>query len=61
MINHNDNVYKKHEHCRAVLKYNESQKKYRMYCCDHDKWLHTLSDAEAEVYYQLLDQGVISE
>lgn len=59
MINPNDPVYKKHQHCSAILKFNESQKKYRLYCCDHNKWLHTLTHDEAKVYYQLSDKGEI--
>ena len=59
MINHKDNVYKKHEQCNCVLRFNENTNRYRLYCQDHNKWLHSLTDQEAEEYYRLLDQGVI--
>jgi len=61
MINPKDNVYKKHEDCNSVLRFNEKQKKYRLFCTDHNKWLFTLTNQEVNQYYQLLDQGVIEE
>ena len=58
-INQLDNVYRKHKSCDCELRFNNNQNKYRMYCLDHNKWLHTLTDQEANVYFELLDCGEI--
>jgi len=47
-----DYIYKKHQHCSATIKLFKSDRAYnnnqfRVYCVDHDKWLHTLTDEEA--------------
>jgi hypothetical protein len=61
MINEKDSVFKKHQHCRSELRFNENQQKYRMYCVEHHKWLHTLTNKEAKLYFELLDAGELHE
>lgn len=59
MINENDAVFRKHKNCPSELRFNSNQNTYRMFCKKHNKWLHTLTKKEADLYFELLDQGEI--
>jgi hypothetical protein len=51
MINENDPVYKKHKDCTVELRTVNygGKEKMRMFCVKHSKWLHTLTDKEAQL------------
>ena len=58
MINESDPVYKKHKDCPVVGKWidnpaNPKQRRMRMFCTNHNKWLHILTEKESQI---LLDQ-----
>ena len=52
MIN-DDSVFKKHKDCQVriyhVYSTFSNDMRYRCFCEDHGKWLHTLTNAEAEL------------
>jgi hypothetical protein len=49
MINENDSVFKKHENCQVEVKWiqQHGKPKMRLFCVEHQKWLHYLTDIEA--------------
>lgn len=50
MINEQDSVYKKHKNCAVEPKWIEQhgKAKMRLFCLEHSKWLHYLTDDEAD-------------
>ena len=55
MINVNDPVYKKHQHCQVELKPSPWAKdQLRCWCMNHRKWLHTLSKQETQAIQGIL-------
>lgn len=60
MINLKDSVGKKHKDCQAECRLNPNTNTYRIYCLEHNKWLHTLTEAEANSYFELLDAGELA-
>ena len=56
MIDNNDCVYKAHENCTSVIKSftnNNGVVRARLYCCEHHKWLYTLTLAEESALRQV--------
>ena len=54
MINHNDSIYKIHEHCESVIKYYVDRNdviRARLYCCEHNKWLYILTLEEERALF----------
>jgi hypothetical protein len=51
MINENDSVFKKHEHCQVKagkMRDRTGRPKMRLFCVEHQKWLFYLNNKEAE-------------
>jgi hypothetical protein len=61
MINIHDQNYKKHSECQCDIRFFTPFQKYRMYCRNHDKWLHTLTDSEANSVWKILDSAKENE
>lgn len=57
MINQ-DHIYNKHQNCEIKIYHVYStysqDMRYRCYCESHNKWLHTLSNPEAELLKQTI-------
>jgi hypothetical protein len=52
MINEQDNVYRKHCNCLVELRgyiNHHNRSLIRVWCVDHSKWLHTLTDQEVRL------------
>jgi len=52
MINEQDNVYRKHCNCLVELREyinHHNRSLIRVWCVNHSKWLHTLTDREVRL------------
>jgi hypothetical protein len=63
MINSIDPTYKKHQDCNSVVKYfvMNGIVRSRLYCCDHHKWLFTLTLEEEEALRQVSPELFIDD